>query len=267
MTIEKLFTRSGREETPTGHDEKGRPFVMSPRSCGRCGGAGRSDRWKFTGLVCFDCNGSGKHKNGPIRERLYTAEEIEKLDARAERARAKRQAAHEAEQARQRAEAAARRDAFRAEHGELLARADAYLAETGEEGGFVADVYRRAVDRCELSEEQVSALVRVLDRWDAEKARKAATKHIGTVGERLRQLPVTVSRVSSFERPRFGAEWQTETVWITTMRDAAGNNLVAKGRYIAREGAAILVTGTVKAHDVYRDEAQTVLQRVVFKEA
>lgn len=29
--------------------------------CPRCGGAGRADKWAFTGHVCFRCGGSGKY--------------------------------------------------------------------------------------------------------------------------------------------------------------------------------------------------------------
>jgi len=32
--------------------------------CVRCGGAGRSDMWKDTGYVCYQCEGTGKAKAG-----------------------------------------------------------------------------------------------------------------------------------------------------------------------------------------------------------
>lgn len=31
--------------------------------CTRCGGAGQSDRWAYTGRVCYDCGGTGKFFN------------------------------------------------------------------------------------------------------------------------------------------------------------------------------------------------------------
>ena len=32
-------------------------------TCTRCGGAGESDRWAYTGRICYDCGGTGKFYN------------------------------------------------------------------------------------------------------------------------------------------------------------------------------------------------------------
>ena len=34
--------------------------------CPRCGGAGQADKWKHTGLICFECGGSGKRRQPKI---------------------------------------------------------------------------------------------------------------------------------------------------------------------------------------------------------
>lgn len=58
-------------------------------TCPRCGGAGESDKWCFTGRICYECGGSGKaHKPTIIKE--YTREYEEKLNARREAREAKR---------------------------------------------------------------------------------------------------------------------------------------------------------------------------------
>ena len=55
-------------------------------TCQRCGGAGGSDKWRFTGWSCYECGGSGKsHKPMIIKE--YTPEYEAKLaERRAKRA-------------------------------------------------------------------------------------------------------------------------------------------------------------------------------------
>ena len=58
--------------------------------CSRCGGAGGSDAWKFTGWTCFECGGSG---NGTVHTvKVYTAEKLAKLQASEVRRNAKREA-------------------------------------------------------------------------------------------------------------------------------------------------------------------------------
>jgi hypothetical protein len=32
-------------------------------TCSRCGGAGRADKWAYTGHTCYQCGGSGKYFN------------------------------------------------------------------------------------------------------------------------------------------------------------------------------------------------------------
>ena len=58
-------------------------------TCTRCGGAGASDRWIFTGRTCYECGGSGRgHKPAIVKE--YTPEYEAKLKARREARAAKR---------------------------------------------------------------------------------------------------------------------------------------------------------------------------------
>ncbi|MCP4570571.1 MAG: hypothetical protein GY841_23550 [FCB group bacterium] len=76
-------------------------FIMVPRTCYRCGGAGGADKWRHTGYTCFQCGGAGHLGNR--KEKLYTLEKIAKLDATREKRRAreekKRRDKREAEEA------------------------------------------------------------------------------------------------------------------------------------------------------------------------
>lgn len=59
-------------------------------TCPRCGGAGGSDKWAFTGWTCYECGGTGESPT-PVIEKEYTPEYRAKLDERArKRAEAKR---------------------------------------------------------------------------------------------------------------------------------------------------------------------------------
>lgn len=87
-------------------------------------------------------------------------------------------------------------------------------------------------------------------------------KHIGEVGERL-TLNVDVTRVSKYERPHAVAHWKMETVYIITMVTDDGACLVSKSTsFYAHEGDKLHIKATVKAHDDYKGQAQTVVQRI-----
>lgn len=264
-----LVTRDGRPfEGRHALDSKGKPYFLAPRACSRCGGAGRAEKWRHTGLTCFDCQGKGESPHGPARVRLFTADEVVKLDGTKAKRDATRARKRAEEAARAQAEADDRRVAFEAAHGPLLGRCRAYLAarygadDLAIEGDFVFDVIRRAERACLLTEKQVAALLKTVDAFEAEQARKATAGHVGTVGERL-TLDLTVARSTSFDRPVFGAEWLRERVTVTTLHDPAGNAFVVKStRFRPERGTRVKLKGTVKAHSVFRDEKQTELQRV-----
>lgn len=50
-------------------------------TCPRCGGAGESDKWIFTGKICFGCGGTGKRAK-PLVVKKYTEEYAAKLAAK-----------------------------------------------------------------------------------------------------------------------------------------------------------------------------------------
>lgn len=250
----ELFTRHGKQHTgPYSTGPKGAAFYTRPRMCGRCGGAGRSDKWARTGYTCFDCGGA--RTRGTETVKLYTADRLAKLNAAKAKADAKRQAAADAKAEAEAAASAARRDAFLAKHGDLIESAKGYKDE------FIRDVIDRAVERCEMTDNQAAAVAAAVARKVAEADARVASNHVGYVGERL-TLAVTVERVASFERPAFNAPWTTTVVNIVTMRDAAGNAIVSKGRFYADKGERLTIKATVKEHSIYKDERQTIVQRI-----
>ncbi len=88
------------------------------------------------------------------------------------------------------------------------------------------------------------------------------TLTIGQEGERL-ELDVEVIRLSKYERPHPVAHWTTVTVYIVTMVTPEGACIVSKSSsFYATEGERMRIKATVKCHDDYCGQAQTVVQRI-----
>lgn len=85
---------------------------------------------------------------------------------------------------------------------------------------------------------------------------------LGTEGLR-RDFEVEVLRVFKFLRPKFSAHWLTETVYIVTMISKEGACVVSKGTSFAAEvGETFRMKATIKGHDSYNGQAQTIVQRI-----
>lgn len=247
---------------------KGAPYFTRRRSCARCGGAGGSERWAHTGFTCYGCAGSGL--GGDETVKLYTAEQVARLDATRAKRHQRQAAAQAATQAQQQAEADQRRAAFNEAQADVLPWlratveqiADRQGVPAAELSGFLPDMLHRADRLAHWSEAQAAAVHSAKAKMEAAAAACAASRHIGAEGDRL-DLTVTVERISDYSRPCFAASWKSETVWIVTMRDADGNALVSKGtRFAPKVGATLRIRATVAAHDEFRGEAQTVVARV-----
>jgi len=253
--MEALFERHGAPFTGTPRtDAKGRPVLVRRDPCLRCGGQGGSEAWKHTGWKCYRCG--GERFEAAREHRLYTAAELERLNATAAKKAANKADAAAAQRAAKNAEAEARRAEFEATYGELLRTASAHV----ERSTFVRDVVERATRTASLSEAQAAALRNAIDTIAAREAAKAASDYVGQPGERL-TLRVTVERIYSFERPAFNRAGY-EVSHIVTMRDEAGNCVVSKGRFHAERGESFTIKATVKEHSEYRDQRQTIVQRV-----
>lgn len=135
------------------------------------------------------------------------------------------------------------------------------------EAGFIERVMTRAIAESFITEKQAEAVLGAIEKIEAEARKKAASGYVGKVGERV-ELAVTVERVFTFDRPKYGAGWTFETVSIVTMRDAAGNAIVSKSAsFWSEEGKQFTIRATVKEHGSYKGELQTTVARVQVREA
>ena len=57
-------------------DKNGTKHQLVVTNCDRCGGAGRSARWVYTGSTCYKCGGTGRMQ---VKRKIYTPEHEEKL--------------------------------------------------------------------------------------------------------------------------------------------------------------------------------------------
>lgn len=257
----ELFHRHGEPFAGKPTMIEGKPHAMVLKVCHRCGGLGGGEQWRHTGWTCFECGGRGNLGHKAVR--LFTAEKLAKLNEIAAKKTAKKAAAAAEAAAQAAAEAEARRAEFNALHGALMAKAKAFE----ERNPFIKDVVAKAERRAELTVGQAEALAAAIARIEAEDARKAAAGWVGKVGERM-TLTVTAVRVATFET-QFGV------MRIATMRDAHGNTIVAKGRFVPptatfnREmerwevtAEPFTIKATVKEHGHWKDEKQTIVQRV-----
>lgn len=220
---------------------------LERRPCLRCGGAGASDRWAFTGRVCFDCRGSGQ--GTPAKVTYYTTEAF-----------AKYQAAKAARDARNVAKAQAQAAAFDATpDGQRLIA----LCQPEGSDAFYHSLLHYGRRHGALSEAQAAALetsiqraaeraTRAAERAAAEAA-KPASQHVGAIGERI-TFEATIERAIPIAT-QFG------TMTITVMADDAGNVYVQKGTSIGERGERFQITATIKAHDQRDGVNQTIINR------
>lgn len=203
-----LFSRQGTPREPTSFNP---PMYVTTKPCWRCGGAGGAEKWRHTGWTCHRCGGNGIDPN-LLREKLYTAEQLEKLNA----AQAKRDEKKRLAREKAAAEEQDRRDHERAEmisaNEGFLARIDAELAHGHID--FLADLRDQISDRVkEPSDSQIEAVNRIIDRNEKERARRAAATHVGEIKER-RVFDLTLIHTQSKlvqEYPHIWSHWSLFT--------------------------------------------------------
>jgi len=261
----ELFFRHGNKPIQPNTTIGNKPALARTKTCGRCGGRGGSDAWKFTGWRCFDCGGSGTRGTEVVP--LYTLEQIEKLNATAQKKadakRAKLEAVARAKAEAKAAAAAALRPAFEAKHAAVLAWLTQCVVDA-ECHPFLADMWTKAREDACWTDRQEAAVYSFWTRAQEKAARQAlddASNWVGQVGERLRKIGVNVLGHVKFETA-FGMRH------ITTMRVSGSANLVVvkSGSWRAERGQNLLITCTVAKHDTYKGVCQTRLSRVITDE-
>jgi len=265
-----LHYRDGRIFTGTHHlNDHKRPYTVNVYPCSRCGGAGGGDKWQFTGWTCFDCGGSGKAQ--PRTEKLYTADQLAKLDAAQGKRDAKRAVEAAAKLAERQAAAAATTAAFDAAEANLLARIPvAWLDlnnERAADARIVGDIIDRGRRYGSINDRQRDLVVSILDKRAAQAARSTTSRHFGQVSDKV-SVAVTCINVASYERTPFGyRSGGQETVYICTFDDGAGHVFVTKTPTLSVErGTQGTLRGIIKQHDEYQSVKQTQLTRAQFDE-
>lgn len=257
-------------------------------TCSRCGGEGGYDGWKYTGYWCFKCGGSGlQDKPEIIKE--YTEEYQAKLDAQ----RAKRAEKRLQEQIRKFNEEMPQMLAdmgFSPEGKAWLVIGNTYdikdeLKMKGARWFNDVQHWAFAQDMPEYETIEIDAhevLDFFEDRGEIEwkysidmdavvnsklpESKEEESDWIGNEGDRI-EIDVTLDKWVQYEATAYGRNWMKETHNIFLLK--AGNDTLkwdttswVEEFREAEVGSKFTIKATIKKHDVYRDEKQTVLTRV-----
>jgi hypothetical protein len=88
-------------------------------------------------------------------------------------------------------------------------------------------------------------------QWAAEAANR---EYVGEVGDKKFAVDGTIAFTNSWE----GNYGRT---YLTVIRDANDNTIKYKGNFIGRKGEKVKMIATIKAHEEYRGEKQTIVNR------
>lgn len=247
--MNKLFTRSGTEYTgEVKNNAKGKPTYTYKVSCNRCCEIDGQRMWimglengrpySHTGFDCWTCGNTGftSIKTAP----LYTADQLAKLNATAD----KRNAVKAAKQAEILAQHQAAQDAFVELHKPFFSALDSL---TGE---FWTRFRNDMLNRMKAPSERQLALV---EGEVAKLQQNATSEHFGAVGERV-EIKGTMEKVVSIES-RFGIKF------INIIRCESGNVAVHMGSYICGKGESVHIKATIAEHNVRDGVKQTIIQR------
>ena len=234
----KFFSRGGSpvDKVYDVDAKRGTASYRYFKTCGRCGGAGGSEAWRYTGYTCFDCGGTGGYHTSA---KAYTAEKLAKLDAA-------RTSACEKRDAKRRAAAEARLAEKRKGFEDWLAAnafAVAAIRVHSEGNRFLTELEAKLDDGQVLSDRALDVAIGGIMRDYASAEAKDASQYIGELGKRI-ELTLTIDRVLQFDS-NFGA------YYITIGSDGKGNRVVYKGsRTYGEKGDSLRVRATVKDHEL-----------------
>ena len=110
------------------------------------------------------------------------------------------------------------------------------------------DVVRKALARAKVNLEQKGEREA---RWAAE---SAGRDYVGEVGDKKFEVEGTISFATSWEGT-YG------TTHLTVIRDANDNSIKYKGKMLGYKGDTVSMIATIKAHEVYKGEKQTIVNR------
>lgn len=276
----RVYVRTDKNGTKIYHDY----------TCPRCGGAGGSSQWTFTGWTCYECGGSGKsHKPQIVKE--YTPEYQAKLDAKRAQ-RAEKQRLERVEEFKNNLPKLLEKKGFNAEGKAYIAIGDTYsikdqLREAGAKWKPVFNSWIFTEDPKEFDTVEITA-EECLDFYEESgyvdwknidfkeliqsklpKVEKVVSEYVGSIGDRI-ELEVTLEKVRSYSvtsKSYYGG-WETVNKVIYVFRDTAGNILVWNTTSYGvdlNEGDKAILRGTVAEHKEYEGDKQTSLKRCSVK--
>ena len=248
-------------------------------TCPRCGGAGGSDNWKFTGWKCYDCGGSGR-RSTPTVYKEYTPEYQAILEERRAKRHAKRMQALEAKADETRA-AWLENNQFDADgftylfKGNTFEHKDEIKAFGAMFNGVIGWHIARPVDGFEFVKVNIKDIATptlygytitakkddIDELKNPKQERQNASQYVGTIGTRI-SFDVTFTHRTFWET--HPVPWQIQTQYLHTFEDADGNVFIWKttnSLHKLEVGDKITIRGTIKEHSEYNDVKQTVLQR------
>lgn len=249
----QLYTRSGTEYTGNVQfNAKGKPTYTYDVACTRCHvingqrlyvmGMLNGKPYSRTGFDCWACGNTGvtSTKTAP----LYTAEQLSKLNATADKRQAERQAKHEAAQALAAKEQADKLAAFKAEHAEFCADLNGLTGEFW--NGFRDGFYKRL----QAPTERQIALVK---GEIVKRQQNAVSAHIGAIGDRV-EIVGKIERIVDIDTP-FGIKT------INTIRCNNGNVVIYRGNYLGSKDEPVHMMATVVEHGERDGVKRTIVQR------
>ncbi len=253
----QLYTRSGTEYTGKVElNAKGKPTYTYDVACTRCHvingqrlyvmGMMNGKPYSRTGFDCWTCGNTGvtSTKTAP----LYTAEQVAKLNATADKRQAARQAKHQAEQAKVAAERAEKEAAYRAQHADFLAKIATLCTGNG------SDFWdRMAADLLMAFRSPSERQIALVDAEVAKRQQNATSAYIGAVSDRI-EIVGTIERVITTES-FYGIKR------INIIRCNDGNVVLYRGNYIGGKDDSVHIMATVAEHTVYNGVKQTIVQR------
>lgn len=261
-------------------------------TCPRCGGAGGADQWTYTGWTCYKCGGTGKLRDPKIVKK-YTPEYQAILDQR----RADKAAREQAEFEANKPQIIAQRNAdFLADHhfspdgkiyiflGDTYSYKDEIKSLGGKFDYFLGWHIDHEVNNWDLLEMTADELFEInedgqymryrqdITRDDIEGYKKAALKEINNepeseyYGEIGQKIDLTLKYVDRYTYTTYYT-YKGEVHNLIKFVNEAGQIFVWDTQSFNEEiidadpGTLFHVTGTIKKHNEYKGEKQTVLTR------
>lgn len=254
--MEALYTRQG-EEVKGDIEGDSRPYIMVANPCNRCQvidgqriwlmGLENGRPYSRTGFDCWTCGNSGTR--GFRKARLFTAQQLARLNKSAETRAANRAARELAAQQKAAAERQAAETQYRAENAEFLA-AIATLC-TGDGSNFWD---RMAGDLLATFRSPSERQIECVKGEIAKRSANASSEFVGAIGDKV-VLSLTIERVIRMDTP-YGVSW------MTIARTPEGSVIVYRGSAdLGNQGDQVAVKATIKDHTFYQGVKQTVIQR------